>query len=62
MYPREITDQLDRTHALVLRLDQIGADDNLIADCVGIEAEAVRPLVQIAERKAADIADTWRES
>jgi hypothetical protein len=51
-----VTDRLERTYSLALRLDAIGADDALIAECVGVEPEAVRSMVEIASRKAADIA------
>jgi hypothetical protein len=56
VYGRDVTDKLDRSLALALRLNQIGADDDLIADCVGVEPEAVPALVNVASRKAADLA------
>ncbi|HEY3831156.1 MAG TPA: hypothetical protein VGO03_02575 [Acidimicrobiia bacterium] len=56
MYTKHVTDCLDRTHRLALELAQIGADEELIAECLGVEPEAVPALVEIANRKAADIA------
>jgi hypothetical protein len=55
VFPRRVTDQLDRVLGLALRLRALGADDELIADCVGVEPEGVPALVEIASRKAADI-------
>lgn len=47
--------QLPRAHSIALRLDEIGAGPCLIADCLGIELEAVGPLLQVAEAKLARI-------
>ena len=43
--------QLPRAHALALRLQELGAEPALIADCLGIEPEAVAPLLQVAAAK-----------
>ncbi len=37
------------------RLRGLGADDELIADCLGVEPEAVAPLLDIARAKLARI-------
>jgi hypothetical protein len=43
--------KLSRAHALALRLEALGADHELIGDCVGVEAEAVGPLLDVARAK-----------
>jgi hypothetical protein len=40
-------------HARALRLDALGADAALIADCLGIEPESVQPLLEVAAAKLA---------
>lgn len=49
--------RLSRRHALVLRLKELGADDGLIADCLGIDVAGVGPLVTVAEAKLAEVMD-----
>lgn len=44
---------LPRAHALALRLRELGADDDLIADCLDIPAQAVAPLLDVASAKLA---------
>ncbi len=44
--------QLPRTHLLALRLAALGAGDELIAECLGVEPEAVGPLLEVAQAKA----------
>jgi hypothetical protein len=43
--------RLPRTYALALRLRRVGADRQLIADCLDIEVQAVGPLLSVAEAK-----------
>ncbi|HSS09641.1 MAG TPA: hypothetical protein VLL25_07145 [Acidimicrobiales bacterium] len=43
--------RLPRTYALALRLRQVGADQQLIADCLDIELQAVGPLLSVADAK-----------
>lgn len=65
---RGISDErsLARVHRLALQLAALGAGDELVADCLGIEPEAVAPLVKVAAAKAAaaglivDLADATR--
>lgn len=45
--------QLPSAHSLALRLHDAGLPADLIAECVGIEPEAVGPLLSIAEEKLA---------
>lgn len=42
-------------YSLALRLETVGADRALIADCLSIEAEAVAPLLVVAHQKLAAI-------
>lgn len=44
-------DQLPRAHALALRLRALGADTELVAECLGIDTEAVGPLLEVAAAK-----------
>lgn len=46
---------LTRVHRLALRLVALGADDELVAECLGIEPQAVAPLVKVARAKAAAV-------
>ena len=46
--------RLARAHRLALQLVALGASDELVAECLGIEPEAVAPLVKVAAAKAAD--------
>ena len=45
--------QLPRAYALALRLRQLGADDDLIGECLEVPPGAVGPLLQVAEAKLA---------
>lgn len=45
--------RLARAHRLALELVRLGADDELVAECLGIEPDAVAPLVKVAAAKAA---------
>jgi hypothetical protein len=47
--------RLARAHRLALQLVALGASDELMAECLGIEPEAVAPLVEVATAKAADV-------
>jgi hypothetical protein len=44
--------RLPHAHAVALRMRDAGASDTLIATALGIEREAVRPLLEIARAKA----------
>lgn len=44
-------DGLSRAHALALRLQMLGADHDLIAECLGVGPETVGPLLEIATAK-----------
>lgn len=44
-------DRLPRPHSLVLRLHALGADADLIAECLGIEPQGVGPLLDVAHAK-----------
>lgn len=50
--------QLPRSHALALRLNDLGADPSLIAECLDIEPEAVGPLLEVAAAKLAQTQGT----
>ena len=52
---------LPRAYSLALRLESLGADTALIADCLDIEVEGVGPLLRIAHQKLADIAQPGEE-
>lgn len=52
----EVLDYLPETYAVVLRLREAGLDDAAIAARLGLEPEAVRPLLQIAAAKLAALA------
>jgi hypothetical protein len=45
--------QIPAAHSLALRLRDAGVDDDLIAECLGIEPETVGPLLVVAEGKLA---------
>ena len=47
--------RLPRTYALALRLRQVGADPQLIADCLEIEVQAVGPLLTVADAKLSSL-------
>jgi hypothetical protein len=44
-------ENLPRAYRLGLRLQALGADTELIADCLEIEPESVRPLLTVALAK-----------
>ena len=44
---------LPKVHALALRLERLGADVELIAECLRIDPVAVGPLLEVARAKAA---------
>jgi hypothetical protein len=48
-------DQLPKVYSLALRLQAAGVDDCLLADCLGLEIEAVGPLLRIATAKLANL-------
>lgn len=54
----EAFERLPRAHALALRLQSLGADVALIAECLGIVPEAVLPLLEVAAAKLARIQAT----
>ena len=47
--------RLPRAHALALRLKAVGADDGLIAECLGVEPEGVASLLEVAKAKLAHL-------
>ena len=56
---REVAlDQIPRTYSLALRLRDAGVATELIIECLGIEPEAIGPLLQLAEAKLASAMDT----
>ena len=50
--------QLPRAHALALRLRDLGAGDELIADCLDMGVETVGPLLEIALAKLIHIQES----
>jgi hypothetical protein len=48
--------RLSRAHALAIRLDGLGADHDLIAECLGVGTEAVGPLLVVARAKLERVA------
>jgi hypothetical protein len=46
---------LPGTYSLALRLREAGLADELIAECLGVEREALEPLLALAEAKLAAI-------
>ena len=55
-YPRaEALRRLPVAHSLALRLRDAGLSGELIAECLGIEPEALGPLLVVAEAKLAAI-------
>jgi len=51
-------DELPEVHATAIRLHQAGVDAAGIASELGIEAEAVAPLLRVAEAKLASLLAT----
>jgi hypothetical protein len=45
-------DDLPRAYQIGLRLRELGADDDLIGDCLGIDPAAVPTLIEIGRQKA----------
>jgi hypothetical protein len=50
--------QLPRAHALALRLRDLGAGNELIADCLDVGVETVGPLLEIALAKLTHIQES----
>ena len=48
-------DLIPVAHSRALRLEEAGAPPSVIAEALGIDPEAVGPLLEIAERKLHDI-------
>jgi hypothetical protein len=53
---------MPKAHALALRLEQLGADAETIAECLGIGPEAVEPLLEVARAKLARSQTTPRRA
>lgn len=49
----EALHQLPSAYGLILRLNDLGADVALMSDCLGIELEAVGPMLEVAQGKLA---------
>jgi hypothetical protein len=47
--------QLPGAYSLALRLRDVGVPDELIAECLAIEHEALGPLLELAESKLAAV-------
>jgi hypothetical protein len=47
----EVLARLPRAYSLALRLRNAGVDDALIAECVGVDPEALPALLEIATAK-----------
>ncbi len=47
--------ELPEVHAAALRMHQAGNDEAEIAETLGVEPEAVAPLLQVAEAKLASL-------
>jgi hypothetical protein len=56
MDDRQALAQLPRSYSLALRLQAAGVDDALIAECVGVDPEALPALLEIAAAKLANLA------
>jgi hypothetical protein len=52
MDPPEFSD-LPRAYRIGLRLRELGADDDLIGDCLGMDPAGVSTLIEIGRRKLA---------
>lgn len=57
----EVLAVLPRAYALALRLEAIGADKALIADCLDIEVEGVGALLRMAHDKLASVTKTGKQ-
>jgi hypothetical protein len=53
----EMMRRLPATYSLALRLRDFGLSDDLIAECVDVEPEAVAAMLVVAEAKLAAIRD-----
>ena len=53
-------DELPRAYRLGLSLRALGADDQLIAECLGIESDSVAALLDIGARKLEHVRDAAR--
>ncbi len=51
----EVIRHLPGAYSLALRLRDAGLDDELIAECLAVEREALEPLLDVAEAKLAAI-------
>jgi hypothetical protein len=52
MEPADL-DDLPRAYRIGLRLRELGADDDLIGDCLGMDPAGVSTLIEIGRRKLA---------
>lgn len=50
----DLADLLPRPYLLALQLDALGANHDLIANCLGVEVESVDPMLRVAQQKVAD--------
>lgn len=50
--------RLPAAYGLALRLRDAGVDEAVIAGCLGVELEALGPLMALAEAKLATLLDT----
>lgn len=55
-------DQLPRAYRLALRLRALGADYDLIAECLNIDPDSVGTLLDIGGRKLQHVQDAGRRS
>jgi hypothetical protein len=53
-------DDLPRAYRLGLSLQALGADDQLIAECVGVDVDSVGALLDIGARKLEHVRDVAR--
>jgi len=53
-------EELPRSYRIGLRLRALGADDELIADCLGIDPDSIVTLLDIGSRKLEHIERTVR--
>jgi hypothetical protein len=59
-YAQYDLDRLPRIHRLALQMRGLGASDELIAECLDIGPETVRPLIEVAHAKVANAARAAR--
>jgi DNA-directed RNA polymerase specialized sigma24 family protein len=55
-------DQLPRAYRLALRLRTLGADYDLIAECLNIDPDSVGTLLDIGARKLEHVKDAGRRN